>query len=167
MSAALQPRALSRASHTLSIALLLASSGCAITALVGENPDAAIADVTASEAAIDAAVTPFDVVIDDTPRALPDLVEMDAAVTPDRLVVDRDRPGAGIDAVADDVFSDAGSIATPDLSSAPRDVVSTEDITRPPGDAIVGGSCRRDAECVADPAGPVCNLRTLRCGTSP
>lgn len=158
----------------------LVTSGCAITALVGENPDAGFA-IDAVVAPPSDAGAPSDVVTAiDVVRVGPDVV--DAPPLIEGLGVDRDVSGV---ALPDSSPLEAGSIATPDRDAgagsevgAAPDAPTTGGIVSPVRDASAddahpialdvppGAACRRDAECVADPAGPFCSLLTMRCGPS-
>lgn len=166
------------------------TSGCAITALVGENPDAGFA-VDAVVASPDLVATPFDagapsdvVAPSDLVTAGPDVVDAPSFV--DRLVAPRDVPGVMI---PDAATPEAGAIGTPDrdaatdatgsdVALAPEAAATADAVSSTPVDAGAedarpmaldvppGAACRRDAECVADPAGPFCSLLTMRCGPS-
>lgn len=160
------------------------TSGCAITALVGENPDAGFA--------VDAVVaTPFDAGAPSDVVTPSDLVTVgpdgvDAPSIVDRLVVSRDVPGV---LLPDAATPEAGAIGTPDrdaatdatgsdVALAPEAAATADAVSSTPVDAAQedarpialdvppGAACRRDAECVADPAGPFCSLLTMRCGPS-
>ncbi|MEZ4394847.1 MAG: hypothetical protein R3A48_27540 [Polyangiales bacterium] len=165
------------------LCLGLATSGCAITALVGENPDAALAvDVVAPP--FDAGATPDLGAIEGVDASTTPQPGLDGGGRPDSLVFDRDVSTA---ILGDGGRPEAGALATTDLGgvggtdAAPLlDALGTKDSATggtgsdirgdarvTPLDVARGASCRRDAECVLDPAGPVCSLMTMRCGPSP
>lgn len=160
--------------------LALTLQGCAILALVGENPDGGRADVPPPDVlgfTLDAGLVPPAM---DVPVPPP----MDVPVPPSELpppptdlpptdVVTRDRPepsGAGLD-VGDagapmdlpDVVINSDATITQEASTMKVPDGALEDATMVLPDGSSGAVCRRDFDCRADPAGNLCNQATMRC----
>jgi hypothetical protein len=127
-----------------------------------------------------------DVVAPPDVLALPDAgpPAMDVAfVTDVPFVLDgrmQDRPGpsgAGQDVVdadladvadgaRDDVVLLADASATADAGMVMlEDSAALEDAQQVVNDVASGNACRRDSDCTRDPAGMLCGLMTMRCGT--
>jgi hypothetical protein len=162
------------------LAAAVGCQGCAIIALVGENRDAGFDAAAADVPALPDVVAPPDVL------ALPDAgpPAMDVAfVTDVPFVLDgrmQDRPGpsgAGQDVVdadladvadgaRDDVVLLADASATADAGMVMlEDSAALEDAQQVVNDVASGNACRRDSDCTRDPAGMLCGLMTMRCGT--
>ncbi|MFO0625131.1 MAG: hypothetical protein U0325_05890 [Polyangiales bacterium] len=82
--------------------------------------------------------------------------------------------GAGQDVVDAALVDDAGADAVVRADAAQAAEASTtmaedgavlEDAMQALPDAPGGAACRRDSDCLRDPAGTVCGLMTMRCGT--
>jgi hypothetical protein len=173
------------------LAAAMGCQGCAIIALVGENRDAGFDATAADVPALPDVVAPPDVpalpdvVAPPDVPALPDAgpPAMDVAFVTDvpfvldARMLDRTQPsGAGQDVVdagladvadgaRDDVVVIADASATADAGMVMADDSAVfEDATQALPDAM-GGTCRRDSDCTRDPAGMLCGLMTMRCGT--
>jgi hypothetical protein len=165
--------------------------GCAIIALVGENRDAGFDAATVDVPALPDVVTPPDVPALPDAVAPPDVPALPDAGPPamdvvfvtdvpfvfDGRMFDRSGPsGAGQDVVdagladvngdaGDDVVVIADASATADAGMVMADDSAVlEDAMQALPDAM-GGTCRRDSDCTRDPAGMLCGLMTMRCGT--
>lgn len=157
-----------------SLAFALICSGCAITALVGENPDAGFAlDAVAApmdqaSPSDDRALVGFDAPAASEVSAPHDAGEVsdagDVRELPDRLAPDRD---AAVVQITDAPLFEAGSgDATTAAIQSPADGSGGDDDARAVLSDVGARACRRDAECVGDPAGPFCSLLTNRCAQS-
>jgi hypothetical protein len=174
------------------LAAAVGCQGCAIIALVGENRDAGFDAAAADVPALPDVVAPPDVPALPDVVAPPDVLALPDAGPPamdvafvtdvpfvlDGRMLDRPGPsGAGQDVVdadladvadgaRDDVVLLADASATADAGMVMlEDSAAREDAQQVVNDVAGGNACRRDSDCTRDPAGMLCGLMTMRCGT--